>query len=53
MTDVLMVLTMVAFVLVCVGYVSWCDRIVGNDDGLDNLIPVRVDDAREAVEVRS
>lgn len=32
MGDVVMVATMVAFVLLCVGYVGWCDRILSNDD---------------------
>jgi hypothetical protein len=27
-----MVATMVAFVLLCVGYVGWCDRILTSDD---------------------
>jgi hypothetical protein len=33
MGDVVMVATMVAFVLLCVGYVGWCDRILARDDG--------------------
>jgi hypothetical protein len=32
MGDVVMVATMVAFVLLCVGYVGWCDRILTSDD---------------------
>lgn len=32
MGDVVMVATMVAFVLLCVGYVGWCDRILSHDD---------------------
>ena len=32
MGDVVMVATMVAFVLLCVGYVGWCDRILSRDD---------------------
>lgn len=32
MGDVVMVATMIAFVLVCVGYVGWCDRILTSDD---------------------
>lgn len=31
MADVLMVLTMVGFILLCVAYVRWCDRIIGPD----------------------
>jgi hypothetical protein len=33
MGDVVMLATMVAFVLLCVGYVAWCDRILARDDG--------------------
>jgi hypothetical protein len=36
MADALMIATMVAFVLVCVGYVAWCERIVTADD-VDDL----------------
>lgn len=32
MADVVMVVTMVGFVLLCVAYVSWCDRILTRDD---------------------
>ena len=31
MADVILVLTMVAFFVVCAVYVSWCDRIIGPD----------------------
>ncbi len=37
MADVVMVVTMVAFLLLCVAYVGWCDRIIVRDDAaLDN-----------------
>ena len=29
--DILLILTMVAFFVVCAIYVSWCDRIIGPD----------------------
>lgn len=32
MGDVVMVATMVAFVVLCVGYVGWCDRILTRED---------------------
>ena len=36
MADLVMVATMVAFVLLCVAYVGWCDRIIVRDEnGLD------------------
>ena len=31
MADVVLILTMVAFFVVCAAYVSWCDRIIGPD----------------------
>ena len=31
MADLLFVVITVAFVTVCVGYVRWCDRIIGPD----------------------
>ncbi len=31
MGDIVMVLLVLAFFGVCVGYVSWCDRIIGPD----------------------
>jgi hypothetical protein len=31
MADLLMVLIMVAFIVTCVAYVWWCDRIIGPD----------------------
>ena len=47
MADIVLILTMVAFFVVCATYVSWCDRIIGPDrepvtDGeLDAPEPVR------------
>ena len=35
MADVWVVLTVVAFFLLCVGLVRGCDRIIGNDDASD------------------
>lgn len=32
MADLLMVVTMIGFVLLCVAYVGWCDRIVERAD---------------------
>ena len=29
--DIVLILTMVAFFVVCAAYVSWCDRIIGPD----------------------
>ena len=31
MADIVLILTMVAFFVVCAVYVSWCDRIIGPD----------------------
>ncbi|MCB0998673.1 MAG: hypothetical protein R2713_09875 [Ilumatobacteraceae bacterium] len=47
MGDVVMVATMVAFVLLCVGYVGWCDRIVARDD-VDTSAGVRAIGAADA-----
>jgi hypothetical protein len=32
MADLVMVVTMVAFVLLCVAYVEWCNRIIVRDE---------------------
>ena len=32
MADLLMILVMVAFIVICVGYVAWCDRVIGPPD---------------------
>jgi hypothetical protein len=29
--DIVLILTMVAFFVICAIYVSWCDRIIGPD----------------------
>ena len=47
MGDVVMVATMVAFVLLCIGYVGWCDRILARDDG-DTRAGVRAIGAADA-----
>ena len=31
MADIVLILTMVAFFVVCAVYVAWCDRIIGPD----------------------
>jgi hypothetical protein len=31
MADAAMVLLMTGFVILCVGYVAWCDRLLGDD----------------------
>ena len=31
MADLVIVLTVVAFFVVCVAYVAWCDRMIGPD----------------------
>jgi hypothetical protein len=31
-TDILFIAITAAFIAVCVGYVRWCDRIIGPDD---------------------
>lgn len=37
MADLLMVLTLVAFIVGCVMYVWWCDRIIGPDPARQDL----------------
>ncbi len=32
MADLLLVSVLLAFVLLCVAYITWCDRIIGADD---------------------
>ena len=32
MTDIVLVLTTLAFVALCVAYIGWCDRIIGPDE---------------------
>ncbi len=32
MADTLMVVTMLAFIAVCIAYTKWCDRIIGPDE---------------------
>ena len=29
MADVVLIVVLIAFVLLCVAYVAWCDRIIG------------------------
>jgi hypothetical protein len=36
MADIILVAVTFAFIAICLGYVSWCDRIIGPDDfGVD------------------
>ena len=35
MRDLVVLLTTVAFFVLCVAYVRWCDRIIGPDDVID------------------
>ncbi len=37
MADVLMIAIMVGFVLLCVAYVGWCDRIIAVDGDPDEV----------------
>lgn len=46
MADVVMIVTIVAFVLLCVAYVGWCDRIIERDDTTDEHVEAT---AREEV----
>jgi hypothetical protein len=32
MADIILVAATLAFIAICVGYVNWCDRIIGPDD---------------------
>ncbi len=32
MADLLLVSVLLAFVLVCIAYITWCDHIIGSDD---------------------
>jgi hypothetical protein len=32
MADIILVAVTLAFIAICVGYVNWCDRIIGPDD---------------------
>jgi hypothetical protein len=32
MADIILVAATLAFIAICVGYVNWCDRIIGRDD---------------------
>jgi hypothetical protein len=32
MADFIMIAITVGFVAICVAYIGWCDRIIGNDD---------------------
>jgi hypothetical protein len=45
MADLLFVAMTIAFVLIAVGYVGWCDRIIGPDEPA--AVPERRRDERE------
>jgi hypothetical protein len=50
MADVVMVLTVLGFFGICVGYVSWCGRIIGPDpDDSAAVADAAVDEAMAAV----
>ena len=34
MADVIFVAVICAFFALCVGYIRWCDRIIGSDDSI-------------------
>jgi hypothetical protein len=39
MADIILVAVTLAFIAICVGYVNWCDRIIGPDDFGKDLEP--------------
>ncbi len=56
MADVVIVVTILAFICVCVAYVEWCDRIIGRDDDGAAASPAATEGAssiRDAAEARS
>ncbi len=32
MADIILVAVTLAFIVICIGYVNWCDRIIGPDE---------------------
>lgn len=46
MADVVLVALIVAFIAICVAYVSWCSRIIGTDDAVGDA-PVRQANERD------
>ena len=41
MKDVVVIVTTLAFFVLCVAYIRWCDRMIGPDDV---TLPVEMDD---------
>lgn len=39
MADLVLVAVIVAFTLLCVAYISWCDRIIGSDEPMSASEP--------------
>lgn len=36
MADLVLIAVLVAFIALCVAYVAWCDRIIGDDTPAEN-----------------
>ena len=54
MADIILVAATLVFVAICVGYVSWCDRIVGTDDASDRTTEAQAaTDAADGLAVRT
>ena len=53
MADLVLVAVMVAFIALCVGYIGWCDRIIGPDalDDQSGVDPLPDDALARPVEV--
>ncbi|MBI4932264.1 MAG: hypothetical protein HY828_00185 [Actinobacteria bacterium] len=47
MADLIIVSIFVAFIALCVAYVGWCDRIIGDDE----LVPVESSQPPAAADV--
>ena len=39
MADLVLVAVIVAFTMLCVAYISWCDRIIGSDEPMSTPEP--------------
>ena len=48
MADVIFVAVICAFFALCVGYIRWCDRIIGSDDSIVTVDAVRPDEDADA-----
>ena len=53
MEDLVLVVVIVAFVALCVGYIGWCDRIIEPDslDDRSDAVPLPDDESARPVEV--